>query len=165
MLSNNHVNEMISHNSRYSGLQQDEEVLAYYISFLKTISMKLNERKRQSYAALARAAAAKRVCAREEYESLMGKLTFAATCYPMGRQWLHAPWRAARAAFRTSGGGVVVSRAVREELLRWAAELEDDQEGTQHAEREETHEELERRLMREIADMPDQMALEEAARG
>ena len=43
------------------------------------------------------------------------------------------------------------------------AELEDDQEGTQHAEREETHEELERRLMREIADMPDQMALEEAA--
>ncbi len=43
------------------------------------------------------------------------------------------------------------------------AELEDDQEGTQHAEREESHEELERRLMREIADMPDQMALEEAA--
>lgn len=43
------------------------------------------------------------------------------------------------------------------------AELEDDQEGTQHAEREETHEELERRLMREIAAMPDQMALEEAA--
>lgn len=43
------------------------------------------------------------------------------------------------------------------------AELEDDQEGTEHAEREETHEELERRLMREIADMPDQMALEEAA--
>ena len=43
------------------------------------------------------------------------------------------------------------------------AELEDDEEGTQHAEREETHEELERRLMREIADMPDQMALEEAA--
>ncbi|ACO65503.1 predicted protein [Micromonas commoda] len=43
------------------------------------------------------------------------------------------------------------------------AELEDDQEGTQHAEREETHEELERRLMRDIAAMPDQMALEEAA--
>ena len=43
------------------------------------------------------------------------------------------------------------------------AELEDDQEGTQHVEREETHEELERRLMREIAAMPDQMALEEAA--
>ena len=43
------------------------------------------------------------------------------------------------------------------------AELEDDQEGTQHAEREATHEELERRLMREIAAMPDQMALEEAA--
>lgn len=55
----------------------------------------------------------------------MGKLTFAATCYPTGRQWLHAPWRAARAAFRTSGGGVVVSRAVREALLRWAVELED----------------------------------------
>ena len=88
--------------------------------------MRLAEGKRRSYAALARAAAAKRVCERETYESLMGKLTFAATCYPLGRQWLHAPWRAARAAFRTRGGGVVVSTAVRAALLRWAAELDDD---------------------------------------
>ena len=54
--------------------------------------------KRESYAKLARSAAAERVCERSSYESLMGKLTFAATCYPMGRQWLHAPWRAARAS-------------------------------------------------------------------
>jgi len=43
------------------------------------------------------------------------------------------------------------------------AELGDDQETHELDEHVETHEELERRLMREIAAMPDQMALEEAA--
>lgn len=38
MLSNNHVNEVITHKFDFS----DEEVLAYYISFLKTLSLKLN---------------------------------------------------------------------------------------------------------------------------
>ncbi len=88
--------------------------------------MTLTDEKRRGYAALARAVAAQRVCERAAFESLMGRLTFAASCYPLGRQWLHAPWRAARAAFRTREGGIVVSRAVREALLRWAAELEDD---------------------------------------
>ena len=88
--------------------------------------MRLASGKRSSYAALARAAANARVCPREDFESLMGKLTFAATCYPRGRQWLHAPWRAARAAFRTRDGGVPVSKAVRAALLVWAVELERD---------------------------------------
>merc|ERR1719259_477503 len=39
MLSNNHVNEVICHKFDFS----DEEVMAYYISFLKTLSLKLNQ--------------------------------------------------------------------------------------------------------------------------
>lgn len=38
MLSNNHVNSIIVHKFDFS----DEEVMAYYISFLKTLSLKLN---------------------------------------------------------------------------------------------------------------------------
>ncbi|XP_031563331.1 protein CLEC16A-like, partial [Actinia tenebrosa] len=38
LLSNNHVNSIIIHKFDFS----DEEVLAYYISFLKTLSLKLN---------------------------------------------------------------------------------------------------------------------------
>jgi len=39
MLSNNHVNEVICHKFDFS----DEEVMAYYISFLKTLSLRLNK--------------------------------------------------------------------------------------------------------------------------
>jgi len=38
LLSNNHINSIIVHKFDFS----DEEVLAYYISFLKTLSFKLN---------------------------------------------------------------------------------------------------------------------------
>jgi len=38
LLSNNHVNCIIVHKFDFS----DEEVMAYYISFLKTMSLKLN---------------------------------------------------------------------------------------------------------------------------
>lgn len=39
LLSNNHVNEIINHEFEFD----NEEVLAYYISFLKTLSLRLNE--------------------------------------------------------------------------------------------------------------------------
>lgn len=39
LLSNNHINSLIVMKLDYS----DEEVLAYYISFLKTLSFKLNK--------------------------------------------------------------------------------------------------------------------------
>nr|XP_002127555.2 protein CLEC16A-like isoform X1 [Ciona intestinalis] len=39
LLSNNHINEVICHKFDFS----DEEVMAYYISFLKTLSLRLNE--------------------------------------------------------------------------------------------------------------------------
>lgn len=38
MLSNNYVNSIIVHKFDFS----DEEIMAYYISFLKTLSLKLN---------------------------------------------------------------------------------------------------------------------------
>ncbi|CAK5077019.1 unnamed protein product [Meloidogyne enterolobii] len=38
LLSNNHVNSIITHNFDFS----NEEIIAYYISFLKTLSFKLN---------------------------------------------------------------------------------------------------------------------------
>lgn len=39
LLSNNHVNAIIVHKFDFS----DEEVMAYYISFLKTLSFRLNK--------------------------------------------------------------------------------------------------------------------------
>ena len=39
LLSNNHVNSIILHKFDFS----DEEITAYYISFLKTLSLKLNK--------------------------------------------------------------------------------------------------------------------------
>ncbi|CAF4104314.1 unnamed protein product, partial [Rotaria sp. Silwood1] len=39
LLSNNHVNNIIIHKFDFS----DEEITAYYISFLKTLSLKLNK--------------------------------------------------------------------------------------------------------------------------
>ncbi|CAK8685130.1 unnamed protein product [Clavelina lepadiformis] len=39
LLSNNHINDVICHKFDFS----DEEVMAYYISFLKTLSLRLNE--------------------------------------------------------------------------------------------------------------------------
>ena len=55
---------------------------------------------------------------------LLGRLNFAATFYPMGRQWLHAPWRALRAQYRTANGDVIVTATVRAQLKRWILELE-----------------------------------------
>ena len=40
LLSNNYVNDLIVHRFDFS----NEELLAYYISFLKTLSLKLNDR-------------------------------------------------------------------------------------------------------------------------
>ena len=85
--------------------------------------MRLSASKRKRYAAEAARVAAMATCPKAEYVELLCKLNYAATCYPLGRQWLHASWRAARAAFRTCGGAVVVTKHVREDLQRWIDEL------------------------------------------
>jgi hypothetical protein len=91
---------------------------------LQAGTLKLTERKRGSYARQSRELARRRTCQRDELIELLGKLNFAATCYPRGRQWSHAPWRSARARYRASDGTVVLSSAARRSLLQWADELE-----------------------------------------
>ena len=85
--------------------------------------MRLSLRKRESYAIQARATAAAASCTHDELQSLLGKLNFAADFYPIGRQWLHAAWRALRARFRTSPGTRILSKSARIGLKRWADEL------------------------------------------
>ena len=85
--------------------------------------------KRKSYAAaVGKLLDGGEVCSRNELLSVLGKLSFAASCYPVGRQWLHAAWRAARASFRFShgdwaGGAVRLSRRARDGLFKWHQEL------------------------------------------
>ena len=85
--------------------------------------MRLASGKRESYAKQAEAIAASGGADRDEFISLLGKLNFAATCYPRGRQWLHAPWRAARARYRVADGRVLLQRAAKLSLRRWVDEL------------------------------------------
>ena len=59
-----------------------------------------------------------------ELMGLMGKLSFASIFYPLGRQWLAAPWRAARARYRRADGMVPMTQSARKALLRWGTELD-----------------------------------------
>ena len=88
--------------------------------------LRLAPGKRARYADLAEAMASERSCGIDELLSLLGKLNFAATMYPRGRQWLHAPWRAARAVYRSAKGVVPLSRRARRSFARWASELRDE---------------------------------------
>ena len=86
--------------------------------------LKLLDGKRQAYVRHTREMAARPTSPRAELVSLLGRLGFAACCFPRGRQWLNASWRAVRAQFRLHDGGVVITSAVKVGLLRWAKELE-----------------------------------------
>jgi hypothetical protein len=91
---------------------------------LEAGTLKLTPRKRGDYSVQVRAMAARSGCPIDELLSLLGKLSFAALCYPRGRQWLHAPWRCVRARYRARDGTVILSSTARSSLLRWAAELD-----------------------------------------
>jgi hypothetical protein len=91
---------------------------------LQAGTLKLTKSKRNSYARQSREIASRRACQRDELIVLLGKLNFAATCFPRGRQWSHAPWRSARARYRASDGTVVLSSEARRSLRLWADELE-----------------------------------------
>jgi hypothetical protein len=86
--------------------------------------LRLSRPKRRRYAVHARAVAAELRCDRRDYMRVLGRLTSAVQCYPIGRQHLHAAWRVARTRFRLADGSVPVTKAVRRDLLWWAAELE-----------------------------------------
>ena len=90
----------------------------------------LTDAKRERYAARAEAAAQQTSLPLREHQRLVGRLQFAAQCYPRGRQWLHAALRVSKACFRLAGGRVPVTARVRADLRRWAAELRrEDHEG------------------------------------
>ena len=90
---------------------------------MDTDRMRVSEDKRQKYARRAAEMAEMHSCGREQMVALLSRLQFAATCYPRGRQWLHAPWRAVRAQWRLANGNVLITKAVRESLQEWAREL------------------------------------------
>lgn len=52
-------------------------------------------------------------------DRLVGRLQFAAQCYPIGRQYLHALWRCARVRSRRRDGRLPMSSEARRELRWW----------------------------------------------
>ena len=99
------------------------EVLGATISLIDG-RLRLTDDKRRKYLARVRATIELKSMPKTEYLRLMGRLQFAAQMYPMGRQWLHAAWRVARARFRLAGDRVQITSNVRRDLRRWACELE-----------------------------------------
>lgn len=93
---------------------------------LRTRCIRLSDGKRESYAERAEAAMQLRHMPRLDYLRLLGRLQFAATCYPRGRQWLQAAWRVARVQFRLCDDRVQITARVRADLRRWRDELLDD---------------------------------------
>ena len=85
--------------------------------------LRLKTAKRERYAAHADevAKAKGKLCDSISFRRLLGRLMSAVQCYPMGRQRLHAAWRALRASYRLRGGAVAVSKAVQQDLQWWAA--------------------------------------------
>ena len=91
---------------------------------LQSSRLYLSQAKCQRYGAHVRQVLQSRLCERASYERLVGRLQFAAQCFPYGRQHLHACLRVLRASFRLQQGRVHVSQAAQRELRWWAPFLE-----------------------------------------
>ena len=91
---------------------------------LRTSRLYLSQAKCQRYGAHVRQVLREQQCERASYERLLGRLQFAAQCFPYGRQHLHACWRVMRASFRLQRGRVQISQAAQRELRWWASFLE-----------------------------------------
>ena len=90
---------------------------------LPTSSMRLSADKCERYGTHVQQVLASPTCGRASYERLIGRLQFAAQCFPYGRQHMHACWRVMRSSFRLSGDAVMVSGAARRELRWWAEHM------------------------------------------
>ena len=90
---------------------------------LKTATMRLSADKCERYGAHVQQVLASATCARASYERLVGRLQFAAQCFPYGRQHMHACWRVMRSAFRLRGDAVLISGEARRELRWWVEHL------------------------------------------
>ena len=85
--------------------------------------MRLDPVKRKAYLGRVRQALNTKSMPRSDFLRLLGRLQFAAMCLPKARQWLHAPWRAARVRFRTAADSVLLTKAVVADFRRWEAAL------------------------------------------
>ena len=101
------------------------EALGVHID-LAASSMRLSAAKCARYSAHVQQVLASATCERASYERLVGRLQFAAQCFPYGRQHMHACWRVMRASFRLSGDAVLVSGAARRELRWWLEHMQAD---------------------------------------
>ena len=72
---------------------------------LITGRMRISDDKRRRYGDAAAAAADQRDIPQAQLQRLLGRLQFAAQCYPRGRQQLHATWRLFRAGTRRRDAG------------------------------------------------------------
>ena len=100
------------------------EVLGVVIDLVGRRLM-LHDRKRKAYAERAASMASLAVCSKAALLALLGRLSFASSCFPTGRSWLNAAWRSLRAKYRLSSAeeSVALSPAAREGFARWATEL------------------------------------------
>ena len=79
----------------------------------------LTDAKRRRYASAAAAALASSAVSAGEMDRLVGRLQFAAQCYPIGRQYMHALWRCARVRSRRRDGRLPLGSEARRELRWW----------------------------------------------
>jgi hypothetical protein len=99
------------------------EALGVLVSLVGGGSVRLSGAKRQRYGKHVLAAAASASISSESLLRLVGRLQFAAQMYPVGRQHLHALWRAARVSSRRRDGAVALGRGALRELAWWRREL------------------------------------------
>ena len=85
--------------------------------------MRILKLRREAYAAKVDTVVQSGCVERGELVSVLSKLLFAASCYPAGRPWLNAAWRAVRAQYRLGGDRVMLSKKAKSGLSRWAATL------------------------------------------
>ena len=91
---------------------------------LHDLRMRLDEPKRARYAKLVAEVLSAGPVKQKLYQKLLGRLEFASGCVALGKQYMHALWRCARAKYRYKDGKISISSSARVELEWWRAELE-----------------------------------------
>lgn len=103
------------------------EVLGMCVN-LREWRMYLGAAKAPRYAAAARTVAAMAWCPAKVFAELLGRLQFAAQCWPDGCEVLRPCWRAARVVTRTAVQAVPVTVAVARALAAFAEHLDQDED-------------------------------------
>ena len=115
----------LSKKAKEQSPRQSIDLLGVTINLeLRTFAMQQDKRER--YAGRVSAALELDRMSRKEYQRLVGRLQFAAQCFPIGRQWMHAAVQVGRAKFRLHADAVPITPAVKADLRRWLVELQRD---------------------------------------